>query len=87
MKSSLRYGIFIRIGNFDDFEKSWFSDDDAVQEKCTAKATIYTTLLAAGFIAKAVKDIATDSDNLVLGMEFDIATNSPTYIKRKNGMA
>lgn len=39
------------------YEKTLYSDDNAVQERCTAKATIYTANLLAGQVCKAVKDI------------------------------
>ncbi len=35
-----------------------YSDTDAVQERCTAKATIYTANLLSGLVAKTVKNIA-----------------------------
>ena len=38
------------------FTRAWFSDDKAVQDTCTAKATIYTTLLIGGFLSKIIKD-------------------------------
>ena len=44
------------------YEKTLYSDDKAVQEPCTAKSTTYTALLLSGLVAKAVKDIVTNSD-------------------------
>lgn len=41
------------------YEKTLYSDEEAVQERCTAKATMYSVLLIAGQVAKAVKDIVT----------------------------
>lgn len=43
----------------DDYENTLYTDEDAVQERCTAKATIYTANLLSGLVAKAVKDIVT----------------------------
>lgn len=40
------------------YEKTLYTDDNAVQERCTAKATVYTANLLAGQVCKAVKDIA-----------------------------
>lgn len=40
------------------YAKTLFTDSEAVQEPCTAKATIYTALLLSGLVCKAVKDIA-----------------------------
>lgn len=39
------------------YEKTLYSDEDAKQEPCTARATVYTAFLIAGMICKAVKDI------------------------------
>ena len=41
------------------YEKTLYTDENAVQEKCTAKATIYTANMLSGLVVKAVKDIAT----------------------------
>lgn len=41
------------------YEKTLYSDADAVQERCTAKSTIYTANMLSGLVAKAVKDIVT----------------------------
>jgi hypothetical protein len=41
------------------YVKSLYSDEDAVQERCTAKATIYTASMLGGLVAKTVKDIVT----------------------------
>jgi molybdopterin/thiamine biosynthesis adenylyltransferase len=38
------------------YEQTLYSDKDAVQERCTAKTTIYTVLLIAGQVVKAVLD-------------------------------
>jgi len=43
--------------DLDNWSKSIFSDDEAVQTPCTAKSTIYTAMLAAGMITKTVKNI------------------------------
>lgn len=39
------------------YEKSLYSNTDAVQERCTAKATIYTSNLLSGLCAKYIKNI------------------------------
>jgi molybdopterin/thiamine biosynthesis adenylyltransferase len=43
------------------YEKTLYSDNEAVQERCTAKATIYTANMLSGLVCKAVKDIVTDN--------------------------
>ncbi len=40
------------------YDKTLYSDANSVQERCTAKATIYTTNLLSGLVAKAIKNIA-----------------------------
>ena len=40
----------------DTYAKVLYSDAEAVQERCTAKATVYTASLAAGYICKTVKE-------------------------------
>lgn len=41
------------------YEKTLHSDEDGVQERCTAKSTMYTATMIAGYVAKHVKDITT----------------------------
>lgn len=41
------------------YEKTLYSDAEAVAERCTAKSTIYTANLLAGLVVKAVKDLWT----------------------------
>ena len=45
------------------YERSLYADDEAVQEPCTAKATIYTANMLAGLVCKAVKDLS-DAEGL-----------------------
>lgn len=40
------------------YSKTHYSNEDAVQERCTAKATIYTANLLSGLVAKTVKNLA-----------------------------
>lgn len=47
------------------YDNSFYSDDEAVQERCTAKATVYTATMLAGLVVKAVKDL------VVKGKTFD----------------
>jgi molybdopterin/thiamine biosynthesis adenylyltransferase len=48
----------------ESFEKSLYGDSEAVQERCTAKATIYTANMLSGLVCKAVKDLLTKPDYL-----------------------
>lgn len=39
------------------YEKTLYSDEQAVPERCTAKSTVYTASLGAGLVTKAIKNI------------------------------
>jgi molybdopterin/thiamine biosynthesis adenylyltransferase len=45
----------------ESYEKTLYTDEGAEQERCTAKATIYTANLLSGLVCKAVKDLLTQS--------------------------
>ena len=51
----------MREDDIASYEKSLYTDENAVQERCTAKATIYTANLLSGMVSKAVKDIVTNN--------------------------
>lgn len=57
------------------YKNTLYSDDDAVQERCTAKSTIYTVNLISGLIAKTVKDIVCEKAYLK-SVTWDIASFS-----------
>lgn len=42
------------------YDATLYSDEDAMSERCTAKATMYTACMLSGLVAKSVKDIVTD---------------------------
>lgn len=46
----------------ESYEKSLYSDEEAVQERCTEKAIIYTANMLSGLVCKAFKDILTRKD-------------------------
>ena len=54
---------------------SMYSDSDAVQERCTAKSTMYTVQLIAGQVIKAIKDISLEH-NHIKTLDWNIAKNS-----------
>ena len=56
------------------YEKTLYTDDQAVQEPCTARATTYTAFLISGMICKAVKDHVT-RQKYVRVMHWDIKNN------------
>ena len=57
------------------YEKSLYSDSESVQERCTAKSTMYTVNLLAGQICKAVKDIATNN-SYIKNLDWNIKNNN-----------
>lgn len=57
------------------FREAWFSDEDGVQEDCTSKATIYTTLLISGFICKIIKDRVM-SNSYMRQLTFNVKDNA-----------
>ena len=60
----------------DNYKKTLFSDAEAVQERCTAKTTIYTVLLIAGQIVKAVKDVTEGRKDYIGSMDWNINKNA-----------
>lgn len=44
------------------YEKTLYTDDESVQEACTAKATMYCAMILSGQVSKKVKDIAVKDD-------------------------
>lgn len=59
----------------ESYERSLYTDSAAVQEKCTAKATIYTANMLSGLVCKAVKDLITRPDYLRTA-QWNIAENA-----------
>lgn len=58
-ESALLYVVDLTKQNLvDQYRKTLYSNEDAVQERCTAKATIYTANLLSGMVSKSVKNIA-----------------------------
>lgn len=45
------------IEQCEGYKKTLYSDADAVQERCTAKSTMYTACMLSGLVAKTVKNI------------------------------
>jgi len=46
----------------ESYKKTLFSNEEGVQERCTAKSTIYTATMLAGLVAKAVKNLICRED-------------------------
>ena len=62
-------------GQRENYKKTLFTDGEAVQERCTAKTTIYTVLLIAGQVVKAVKDTLTEKTP-IQNMDWNIRENA-----------
>ncbi len=41
----------------EDYEKTLYTDAEAVQERCTAKSTTYCAIVLSGLVVKAVRDV------------------------------
>lgn len=66
---------FSEKADHENYKKTLYSDDEAVRERCTAKTVMYTVLLIAGQIAKAVKDL-TGEHSYVRSLEWSIRDNA-----------
>lgn len=60
--------------DIESYEKTLYSDKNSVQEPCTAKSTMYTATMIAGYVAKHVKDLVTGADYARV-THWDIKTN------------
>lgn len=58
------------------YEKTLYTDQNSVEEPCTAKATMYTATMIAGYVAKHVKDVLTKSTPYARTTHWNIGTNS-----------
>ncbi len=64
------------------YEKTLYTDENAVQERCTAKSTIYTANLLAGQVCKAVKDIVVGKPYTRVS-QWDIGNNKAMWWSSK----
>jgi hypothetical protein len=69
-------------GDCESYDKTLYSDSEAVAERCTAKATIYTANLLSGLVCKAVKDELTSQVPLRTA-QWNIAANEFLGFNRK----
>ena len=61
------------------YEKTLFTDAEGVQERCTAKSTVYTASLGAGLVTKAIKNILLKQQYPRVTM-WDIASCVPMHM-------
>lgn len=62
------------------YEKTLYTDEDSVAERCTNKSTIYTSQLIGATIAKMVKDIS-NNNKYINRIMWDIAHNNIMTVK------
>lgn len=62
-------------GDQSKYKSQWYPDSEALDQPCTAKATVYCANILAGFVVKAVKDITTGQTHM-RSLDFDIKLNS-----------
>jgi hypothetical protein len=63
------------------YEKTLYTDENAIHEPCTSKATIYTATMISGHVAKHVKDLVTGKKYARV-TNWDIALNKQlTWVK------
>jgi hypothetical protein len=66
-----------------DYTGTLFNDSEAVQERCTAKATMYTASMIAGHVSKIVLDYLLDRD-VMRSLDWDLEKNNySSFINRK----
>lgn len=60
--------------DIESYEKTLYTDGEAVAERCTAKSTIFCVNIISGFVVKAVKDVVTENSYTRVG-HLDIKAN------------
>lgn len=72
--------------DFSKYAKTLYSDADAVQERCTAKSTIYTVNGSVSLVCKTVKDFI-QGDAYPKNVQWDVkATSNPMIMYPNKGM-
>lgn len=84
----LQYALYKPIPNQKDvisYEKTLYSNEDAVQTPCTAKSTIYTATAASALIVKTVKNfLMKESYPKIIQWNVKLSENSVLMIKSTN---
>lgn len=80
--ASIRTYMPLRGDKPSDYTNSLFNDSEAVQERCTAKATMYTASLIAGHVSKIVLDYMLERD-VMRSLDWDLEKNNySSYVER-----
>lgn len=69
----------------ESYANTLYSDQDAVQERCTAKSTIYTANMLSGLVVKAVKDIIVRSGTYPRITQWAIGLDEQTIFRGRSG--
>lgn len=65
-----------KLKDIESYEKTLYSDDEAIFERCTSKATIYTALALSSHVTKVVKDFLCSEDkNYIRVCQWNIKNN------------
>jgi hypothetical protein len=67
--------------DIEGYPNSLYSDKDAVQERCTAKATAYTALMLSGLVCKVVKDALCSPGQMPRSVQWAIRENDFSCFK------
>ena len=70
--------------DIESYEKTLYSDEKALHERCTAKATMYTALLLSGLTCKAVKDFIVDEPKRLRMAMWNIKDNELLCYAKNN---
>lgn len=82
-RMSAEYALLYSVqGGDKDYANTLYSDEDAVQDRCTAKSTVYTSLLLSGLVCKVVKDYSMRKP-MTSTVLWDIANNNYTGFSSK----
>lgn len=65
----------MNLKDCEDYAATLYTDESAVQERCTAKATVYTALMLSGLVVKAVKDRLINPEKYLRTVQWSIKDN------------
>lgn len=76
-ESALIYAMSpLNVKDIESYQKTLYTDENAVQERCTAKSTMYTAIMLSGQVCKIVKDFLVKSQPYARTTTWNIAQNA-----------
>lgn len=76
-ESALIYAMSpMNVADITSYEKTLYTDENAVQERCTAKATMYTAIMLSGQVCKILKDYLVKTNPYARVTQWNIAQNA-----------